>query len=73
MSNSALHCIHTSRRRAALAFSSEAPVESLNPCLGIHATITRHSADGSLGPEGWHPAQRLTVEEAVRGFPLDAA
>lgn len=60
---------------AALAFGSDCPVESFNPFWGIHAAVTRRRADGSPGPEGWHPraAQRLTVEEAVRGFTLGAA
>lgn len=58
---------------AALAFGSDCPVESFNPFWGIHAAVTRRRADGSPGPEGWHPEQRLTVEEAVRGFTLGAA
>jgi predicted amidohydrolase YtcJ len=58
---------------AALALGSDAPVESFNPFGGIHAAVTRRRADGSPGPEGWHPEQRLTVEEAVRGFTLGAA
>lgn len=58
---------------ATLAFGSDAPVESLNPFLGIHAAVTRRRADGAPGPDGWYPDQRLTVEQAVRGFTLGAA
>lgn len=58
---------------AVLAFGSDAPVESFNPFRGIHAAVTRRRADGSPSPEGWYPEQRLTVEEAVRGFTLGAA
>jgi predicted amidohydrolase YtcJ len=58
---------------ARLAFGSDSPVESYNPFLGIHAAVTRRRADGSPRPEGWHPEQRLTVEEAVHGFTLGAA
>jgi len=58
---------------ATLAFGSDAPVEDFNPFLGIHAAVTRRRADGSPGPEGWFPEQRLTVDEAVRGFTLGAA
>jgi len=58
---------------ATLAFGSDAPVESPNPLLGIHAAVTRRRADGSPGPEGWYPAQRLTVTEAVHGFTQGAA
>lgn len=53
---------------AVLALGSDCPVEVLDPLIGLHAAVTRRRADGSPGPEGWYPDQRLTVEEAVRGF-----
>ena len=53
---------------ATLAFGSDAPVESFNPFWGIHAAVTRRRGDGSPGPEGWYPEQRLTVAEALRGY-----
>ncbi len=53
---------------AILAFGSDCPVEVIDPLVGIHAAVTRRRADGSPGPEGWYPQQRLTVEQAVRGF-----
>jgi predicted amidohydrolase YtcJ len=56
-----------------LAFGSDCPVEDLNPFLGIHAAVTRRRADGSPGPEGWYPEQRLTVEEALHAYTLGAA
>ncbi len=56
-----------------LAFGSDAPVESPNPFWGMHAAVTRRRADGSPSPEGWHPEQRLSVEEALRGFTIGAA
>jgi len=59
--------------KANLAFGSDAPVESFNPFWGIHAAVTRRRTDGSPQPDGWYPEQRLTVEEAVRGFTLGAA
>lgn len=52
---------------ATLAFGSDAPVESLNPWLSIHAAVTRQRPDGEPAG-GWYPEQRLTVEEALRGF-----
>jgi predicted amidohydrolase YtcJ len=58
---------------AALAFGSDAPVEDLNPFVGIHAAVTRTRPDGYGGPEGWHPEQQLTVEEAVHGYTQGAA
>jgi predicted amidohydrolase YtcJ len=56
-----------------LAFGSDCPVESLDPLAGIHAAVTRRRADGSPGPEGWHPEERITVEEAVWAYTLGAA
>jgi predicted amidohydrolase YtcJ len=56
------------RHGARLAFGSDAPVESPNPFLGLHAAVTRRRADGSPGLEGWYPDQRLTVEQALHGF-----
>ncbi len=58
---------------AALAFGSDCPVEKIDPLIGIHAAVTRRRADGSPGPEGWYPEQRLTVEEAARAFTWGAA
>lgn len=58
---------------ARLAFGSDAPVESPNPFLGIHAAVTRRGADGAPGAEGWHPEQRLSLQEALEGFSLGGA
>jgi len=51
-----------------LAFGSDAPVEPFNPLWGIHAAVTRRRPDGSPGPEGWYPEQRLGVAEAIDGY-----
>ena len=58
---------------AVLAFGSDAPVESPNPFWGIHAAVTRQRPDGSPGPDGWYPEQRLTVEEAIKAYTYGAA
>ena len=58
---------------AHLAFGSDAPVESPNPFWGIHAAVTRRRADGSPNSNGWHPEQRLTMQEAIEGFTTGAA
>jgi predicted amidohydrolase YtcJ len=51
---------------------SDAPVESIRPLLGIYAAVTRQDANG--WPEGgWYPEQRLSREEALRMYTLDAA
>lgn len=53
---------------AVLALGSDSPVETIDPLQGIHAAVTRRRADGTPAPEGWRPEQRLTVEEAVKGY-----
>jgi predicted amidohydrolase YtcJ len=58
---------------ATLAFGSDCPVETLDPLAGIHAAVTRRRADGSPGPEGWIPGQRLSVVEAVHAYTVGAA
>jgi len=57
---------------ARLALGSDFPVESVDPRLGLFAAATRTDAEGK--PRGgWHPEEKLTVYEALRGFTLDAA
>lgn len=58
---------------ACLAFGSDAPVETPNPFWGLHAAVTRQSADGSPGPQGWHPEQRLSIQEAWEAFTFGPA
>ena len=51
---------------------SDFPVESTNPLLGIYAAVTRQDPTG--WPEGgWHPIQRMTIQEAIKGFTIWAA
>ena len=50
-------------------FSSDAPVCDTSPLVGIHAAVTRQRKDGT--PEGgWYPGQRISVDEAVRGYTI---
>ena len=58
---------------APLALGSDAPVESPNPFLGLHAAVTRRRADGSPSAEGWHSEQKLSIAEAWSGYTLGAA
>lgn len=51
-----------------LVFGSDAPVESINPFHGIYAAVTRRRLDGSPGPDGWHPKERLSLSQAMTGF-----
>lgn len=57
---------------ARLAFGSDAPVETADPLVGLRAAVQRRRHDGTPA-EGWHPEQKLTVAEALRGYTLDAA
>jgi predicted amidohydrolase YtcJ len=57
---------------AVVAFGTDWPVVRLNPLLGIRNAVLRQSLDGEP-PGGWVPEQRISVEEAVRAYTLDAA
>lgn len=57
---------------ARLSFGSDCPVETMDVIAGIHAAVTRRRADGEPA-EGWHPEQRLSVEEAVTAYTLGGA
>ncbi|CAB4417656.1 unnamed protein product [Rhizophagus irregularis] len=59
----------------AFPLSSDFPVESVNPFLGIYAAITRKWVNGQSphGEDGWFPSQKLTRQEALKGFTIDAA
>ncbi len=52
---------------AGLTFGSDWTVGPLNPLEGIYAAVTRRTIDGS-NPDGWVPAQKITVEEALRAY-----
>jgi hypothetical protein len=51
-----------------IAFGSDAPVESPNPFLGIHAAVTRRRPNGYPNADGWHPEQRISLEQALAGY-----
>jgi predicted amidohydrolase YtcJ len=57
---------------ARLVFGSDWDVAPLSPMVGVHAAVTRATIDGKR-PEGWVPAQKITVEEALRAYTADAA
>ena len=57
---------------ARLAMGSDWPVAPATPLEGIYAAVTRRTLD-DRNPDGWRPAQRITVEEALRGYTIDAA
>jgi hypothetical protein len=58
---------------ALVVFGSDAPIEKIDPLPGIHAAVTRQRADGSPGPEGWYPEQKLSMTETIYAFTTAAA
>lgn len=55
-----------------LAFGTDVPVESPDPFAGIAAAITREDVTGQpFG--GWFPEERLSREQAWKGYSIDAA
>lgn len=59
-------------RGVRLAGGSDFPVEQINPLWGVQRIVTRQEFDGTP-PGGWHPDQRLTVEQALRLITADGA
>ncbi len=51
---------------------TDAPVELVNPYHSLYAAVTRKSRLGEP-PEGWHPDQCMTREEALRSYTCWAA
>ena len=51
---------------------SDFPVESTNPFLGIYAAVSRQDLKG-LPEDGWHPEQKMSRMEALKGFTIWAA
>lgn len=54
------------------AFGSDWFVAPPTPLEGIYAAVTRRTLDGK-NPDGWVPQQKITVEEALRAYTIDAA
>jgi len=59
-------------RGAVLACGSDWTVAPLDPLSGIYAAVTRRTLDGKH-PEGWFPEQRISLEEAIKGYTLNGA
>lgn len=57
---------------AVLACGSDWTVAPLDPIGGIYAAVTRQTLDGKH-PEGWFPEQKISLEEAIRGYTLNGA
>jgi predicted amidohydrolase YtcJ len=57
----------------AIVFGSDSPIEAIEPLPGIYAAVTRTHRGADPGTDSWYPAERLTVDEAVRAFTYMAA
>jgi predicted amidohydrolase YtcJ len=58
--------------KARLAFGSDWFVAPATPLEGIYAAVTRRTIDDK-NPDGWVPAQKITVEEALRAYTANGA
>lgn len=52
---------------ARLLLGSDAPVQPPVPLLGIHAALTRTTAQG-LPTGGWQPLERMSLDQALHGY-----
>lgn len=57
---------------AILAFGTDYQVEPLNPMEGLYASVTRKDRLGENG-EGWHPEQKIKMEDAIKYYTLGSA
>ncbi|HEX9724186.1 MAG TPA: amidohydrolase family protein, partial [Vicinamibacteria bacterium] len=57
---------------ARIANGTDAPVESISALENFYASITRQDKNGKPA-EGWFPDQRMSREQALRSYTLDAA
>jgi predicted amidohydrolase YtcJ len=57
---------------ATLVFGSDWTVAPLDPLSGIYAAVTRRTLDGQ-NPDGWIPEEKIQVEEAIKGYTINAA
>lgn len=51
---------------------TDVPVEPLNPIASLYASFTRKSLNG-MPDEGYEPEERMTREQALKSYTLDAA
>ena len=62
---------------SALTFGTDWPGTSaaeypINPMLGLYAAVTRQTVSGQP-EEGWFPAQRISIEDAIKAYTYNSA
>lgn len=55
---------------ALVAFGSDAPVEPLEPLIGIYSAVCRKK---TVEKESWYPSQSVTVGDAIRAYTVNPA
>jgi len=55
-----------------ICLGTDWPVETLDPRVGLYESVTRQGLDGNP-PGGRWPEESLTIDEALRGYTIDAA
>jgi predicted amidohydrolase YtcJ len=60
------------RTGAHVCMGSDWPVAPLDPLTGLEAAVDRETLDGK-NPGGWHPEQRVTLAQAMRGYTREGA
>ncbi|HEV2697896.1 MAG TPA: amidohydrolase family protein [Terriglobales bacterium] len=55
-----------------LAFGSDWPIVTLSPWPGLQNAVTRQTTDGEP-KDGWVPAERVSLEDAIKGYTINAA
>lgn len=53
-------------------FGSDWPVAPVDPLTGIDAAVRRQTIDGA-NPDGWHPEQRVGIEDTLTAYTRTAA
>jgi hypothetical protein len=57
---------------ALIAAGSDFPVDPEKPLIGIHSALTRQDLK-HWPEEGWHPEQKMTLDEVLRAYTVNAA
>ena len=58
---------------AVLAFGTDSPVTDIDPIPAVYTAVTRRDADSRQPEDGWLPAERITLAEALRAYTAGSA
>lgn len=60
------------RRGVPVSYGTDAPVESFRPLDNLHCAVNRTDLK-DCPPEGWHPEERVTVQQAIDAYTAGGA